>query len=98
MNFGFISDLYIYSSSMIQRTQRKSTKMNTQKTKNRKVLKSKMSKALRENIETLSAGMQAILIDDLITAFENRLEVLSNAQSNVKCYLEMGVKVANETF
>jgi len=70
--------------------------MNNNKT--RKELKTKMAKALNYKINNLSSSMKEILLDDLVTAFESRFEVLSNAQSNVKCYVEMGVKVANETF
>jgi len=70
--------------------------MNNNKT--RKELKTKMAKALNYKISNLSSSMKEILLDDLVTAFESRFEVLNNAQSNVKCYVEMGVKVANETF
>jgi hypothetical protein len=57
-----------------------------------------MGEALNYKISNLSSSMKDILLDDLVTAFESRFEVLSNAQSNLKCYVEMGVKVANETF
>jgi len=61
--------------------------------KNRKQLKNKIAEALNDNISTLSAGMQDILIDDLITAFESRFEVLNQAQLNLYCYSDIGVKV-----
>jgi hypothetical protein len=64
---------------------------------NRKGLKNKMAIALRYNIGMLSVEMQDILIDDLITAFENRLAVLNKAQSNVLYVADAGVRVANET-
>jgi hypothetical protein len=72
--------------------------MTTNNNKTRKELKTKMAQALNYKINNLSSSMKEILLDDLVTAFESRFEVLSNAQSNVKCYVEMGVKVANETF
>ena len=72
--------------------------MTTNNNKTRKELKTKMAQALNYKINNLSSSMKDILLDDLVTAFESRFEVLSNAQSNVKCYVEMGVKVANETF
>jgi hypothetical protein len=63
--------------------------------KNRKQLKNKISEALNSNIKTLSTEMQEILVDDLITAFENRYEVLSDAQLNLHCFANIGVKVQN---
>ena len=71
--------------------------MKQTKNKNRKELKIKMTEALNGNIKTLSAEMQEILVDDLITAFENRFEVLSGAQLNLNCCANIGVKVSNET-
>ena len=56
-----------------------------------------MAIALRYNIGMLSAEMQDILLDDLITAFENRFAVLNEAQSNVLYIADVGVRVANET-
>ena len=61
--------------------------------KNRKQLKSKMAEALNDNISTLSASMQDILLDDLVTAIESRFEVLNRAQLNLYCFAEIGVKV-----
>ena len=65
--------------------------------KNRKELKNKISEALNENISALSPGMQNILVDDLISAFESRFEVLSHAQLNLYCFANIGVKVPNAT-
>ncbi len=67
------------------------------KSKNRKQLKNKMTEALNGNIKALSSEMQEILIDDLITAFENRYEVLSGAQLNLNCCANIGEKVPNAT-
>jgi hypothetical protein len=70
-------------------------KMNQLSVKNRKELKGKMAEALNEKIRGLSAGMQDILLDDLVTAFENRFEVLNQAQLNVFCFADMGVRISN---
>ncbi len=63
--------------------------------KNRKQLKNKITEALSSNLKTLSTEMQEILVDDLITAFENRYEVLSDAQLNLHCFENIGVKIQN---
>ena len=76
--------------------------MKYQKNLNRKTLKNKMAKALNEDIKTLSSGMQTILIDDLTTAFESRLLVLSRAQSKnkpeINTFVNLGMEIPNETF
>jgi hypothetical protein len=64
--------------------------------KTRKDLKYKMAEVLNDNIQMLSSSMQDILLDDLITAFESRFDVLSQAQLNLHCFLGMEVKVPNE--
>lgn len=66
--------------------------------KSRKELKNKMAEALNGNIQGLSAEMQDILLDDLVTAFESRFEVLSQAQVDVFCFAEIGVRIPNATF
>jgi len=48
--------------------------------KQRKQLETKMSNVLKENIKELSTELQKILVDDLVTAFQNRINVLINAQ------------------
>ena len=65
--------------------------------KNRKQLKSKMAEALSDNIKTLPNVMQEILLDDLVTAFESRFAVLNEAQLNMYCLANVGVKLQNET-
>ena len=65
--------------------------------KNRKLLKNKMAEAFSDNIKPLSSERQEILLDDLVTALENRLEVLSHAQLNLHCFANVGVKVPNAT-
>jgi hypothetical protein len=48
--------------------------------KQRKELETKMTKVFKENIKGLSAELQRILLDDLVTAFQNRINVLIRAQ------------------
>jgi hypothetical protein len=48
--------------------------------KQRKDLETKMAKALKQNIKPLSTELQKILLDDLVTAFQNRINVLIQAQ------------------
>jgi hypothetical protein len=48
--------------------------------KQRKELEAKLAKVLKENIKELSAELQKILVDDLVTAFQNRINVLIRAQ------------------
>jgi hypothetical protein len=45
----------------------------------RKELEAKMSRVFGEKINGLSAELQRILLDDMVTAFENRLNVLNRA-------------------
>ncbi len=52
--------------------------------KDRKDLEAKMATVFKENIEELSTELQKILLDDMVTAFENRLNVLNVA--HVKGY------------
>ncbi|MDI6691069.1 MAG: hypothetical protein QME50_04265 [Candidatus Bathyarchaeota archaeon] len=49
--------------------------------KQRKDLEAKMAKVLKENIKGLSAELQKILLDDIVTAFQNRINVLKRAQA-----------------
>ena len=48
--------------------------------KQRKELETKMAKVLKENLRGLSAELQKILLDDLVTAFQNSINVLIRAQ------------------
>ena len=43
----------------------------------RKELEAKMAMVFQENIKCLSTDLQEILVDDMVTAFENRLNVLN---------------------
>ena len=48
--------------------------------KQRKVLEGKMAKVFQENIDELSMELQRILLDDLVTAFQSRINVLLKVQ------------------
>lgn len=58
--------------------------------KNRKEIKAKMAAVLGESMEPLSNSYQEILLDDLVTAFENRLAVLLRAGA-----VQIGVEEAS---
>jgi hypothetical protein len=64
--------------------------------KNRKALRLKMASVFSERIQMLSTELQEMLLDDLVTAFENRLAVLKRTQSTVTFEVAEGVKC--ETF
>jgi ribosomal protein L12E/L44/L45/RPP1/RPP2 len=81
---------YIFSIVVSAKTER--NKMKNQN--NRKVLKQKMAEALNSDLETLSAEMKDILLDDLITAFESRKKALSPARPSMQCFVEVGMKVS----
>ncbi len=49
--------------------------------KERRELQSKMAKVFNGNIKVLSTELQKILLDDLVTAFQNRINVLIRAQT-----------------
>jgi hypothetical protein len=65
--------------------------------KNRKVLKNKMATVFNENIKTLSTDLQGVLLDDLVTAFETRLNVLNRIYQNTKFVTTMTECVEYET-
>jgi hypothetical protein len=46
----------------------------------RKDLEAKLAKVFGENMKGLSTELQKILLDDLVTAFQNRINVLIRAQ------------------
>ena len=60
----------------------------------RKVLKNKMAEVFSEQINKLPTELQYILLDDLVTALENRLEVLNKVESRVQmqCVTSFAVK------
>jgi len=49
--------------------------------KQRKELQTKMAKVLRENMKGLRTELQKIMVDDMVTAFQNRINVLNRAQA-----------------
>jgi len=49
------------------------------KEKDRKELEAKLANVFDEEINSLSTELREILLDDMVTAFENRLNVLNNA-------------------
>jgi hypothetical protein len=53
--------------------------------KDRKELEAKMATIFGENIKGLSTELQEILLDDMVTAFENRLNVLNIAHAKGSC-------------
>ena len=55
----------------------------------RKELMTKMTMIFAEKLQDLSTELQEILIDDMVTAFENRLKVLN-------CTTVLGVVNTNE--
>ena len=63
--------------------------------KSRKKLRLKIATVLGENMKMLSVDLQEILVDDLVTAFENRVKVLSKVQSDVQ--IEVAGSVEYET-
>ena len=47
--------------------------------KDRKEIEAKLASVFDEEIDDLSTELREILLDDMVTAFENRLNVLNNA-------------------
>ncbi|MEM2518564.1 MAG: hypothetical protein QXO49_06400 [Candidatus Bathyarchaeia archaeon] len=47
----------------------------------RRLIKAKMAEVFKENLEGLSTEFQKILLDDLVTAFQNRINVLKRVQA-----------------
>jgi hypothetical protein len=47
--------------------------------KDRKELEAKLANVFQEKINGLSTELREILLDDMVTAFENRLNVLNRA-------------------
>jgi hypothetical protein len=66
------------------------------KTKSRKEIQTKLATVFGANIQTLSTDYQKILIDDLVTAFENRLAVLNRVQCDVQTYVEVSDRIKLE--
>jgi hypothetical protein len=60
----------------------------------RKKLRHKMATVFGDNIHILSLDLQEMLFDDLVTAFENRVNVLKWVQSDVPIELVKSVDYA----
>jgi len=65
--------------------------------KKRKELKLRMAKALGEKIQMLPPDLQEVLLDDIVTAFENRMTVLNRANITMQCMTEVTESVELET-
>ena len=52
--------------------------------KDRKELEAKMASAFQEKIGELPTELREILLDDMVTAFENRLNVLNRATQKTR--------------
>lgn len=64
--------------------------------KKRKELATRLATAFEENTRTLSREMQRILMDDMVTAFENRLSVLMQAQKLQKSDTKVGTIIDSD--
>jgi hypothetical protein len=53
--------------------------------KGRKELEANMARIFNAKITGLSTDLQEILLDDMVTAFENRLNVLNATQAKGSC-------------
>ncbi len=65
--------------------------------KNRRELEAKMALVFSEKINGLSVELREILLDDMVTAFENRLDVLKRAHANMQTVLNKEEKIEFET-
>jgi hypothetical protein len=63
-----------------------------------KALKIKIAIALDEDMKILPEPMKTVLIDDLITVFENRLKVLNNTQVTFNFTVDSREVIYSETF
>jgi HD-GYP domain-containing protein (c-di-GMP phosphodiesterase class II) len=58
--------------------------MKHMREKDRKELEAKLANAFQENIDQLPTELREILLDDMVTAFENRLNVLNRASGKAE--------------
>ncbi len=65
--------------------------------KSRKELKNKMASAFSKEIKTLSRDLQNVLLDDLVTALENRLTILNRTRQNTQCIVAITESAEYET-
>ena len=52
--------------------------------KDRKEMEAKLANVFQKNINQLPTELREILLDDMVTAFENRLKVLNRASGKVE--------------
>ena len=57
-----------------------------------------MSDVFKERISALSPDLREVLLDDLVTAFENRLKILNKPHHSVECVVALTESVRYETF
>ena len=60
-------------------------------------MKNKISEVFSEDLKCLPMGLRKIFLDDLVTAFDNRLLVLYKSQSNLQWAVDDGLKVTQST-
>ena len=65
--------------------------------KSRKELTKKMAAVFCDDIKTLSPDLQGVLLDDLVTALENRLNVLNRIHQNTQFVTAMTESAEFET-
>ncbi len=63
----------------------------------RKELKLRLAEVFNEKIQVLSPDLREVLLDDIVTAFENRLNVLNKANLSLRCLTGMAESVEIET-
>ena len=66
--------------------------------KSREELKKKLAAVLGESIKTLSLDLQDVLLDDLVTALQNRLNILNRVHQNAQFITAITESVECETF
>ncbi len=64
--------------------------------KNRKKIEDKMVAVLGEEMRPLSKDYQKLLVADLVTAFENRLNVLNRAQTSIHFLIPQNAQIEHE--
>lgn len=71
--------------------------MKKQSNTTRKELKSKMATVFTNKIQNLPLDLQDVLLDDLVTAFENRIDVLRRVHLTMHCASAVVESVQYET-
>ena len=69
--------------------------MKSHRASEREKLKKRMAETIKSELESLSPSMKSIFIEDIITAFESRLKVLSGAQANIEFFVSEEVICSN---